>query len=190
MKMSALEAIPTLTFTVNQAAEALGLNEASAKVGLSRYAKSGFILRLKRGEYIMKSRWQGLDEIETFQIANRLQVPSYISLLTALAYHGYTTQVPRDIVESMASMRSCRIQVKDKIFRYVKIPERFYRNFTKQDEIFIATPEKALLDALHLMSLGRYRLDLSAIDIDRFDRKRLMRAAKIYPGLDIGRWVR
>jgi hypothetical protein len=39
-----------------------------------------------------------------------------------------------------------------------------YQGFKKEKGFFIATPEKMLLDAIYLMSYGRYALDMSAID--------------------------
>ncbi len=43
------------------------------------------------------------------------------------------------------------------------------------------TPEKALLDALYLMSYGRYALDMSAIDPKKVDENELMRLSKEFP---------
>ena len=40
---------------------------------------------------------------------------------------------------------------------------------------------KALLDALYLMSLGRYRLDLSAVDFGRLNRDKLARLLALFP---------
>ena len=186
MNIIRLQAIHTLSFTVSQAAEALGLGEPSAKVALHGYVKSGFVMRLKRGVYILKDRWQNLGDSEKLVIANQLQVPSYISLSSALAYYGVTTQVPQDYVESIALVRSRQLTVDSVLFRYSKIQKKYFRDFVKQKNIFIAKPEKALLDALYLVSLGRYRLDLSAIDMGRLNRKELAKTAKIFPSRVLG----
>jgi len=42
--------------------------------------------------------------------------------------------------------------------------------FKKEKDFFIATPEKALVDAFYLISYGRYAIDISALDAAKFDR--------------------
>ncbi|MBU0698178.1 MAG: hypothetical protein KKE59_01940, partial [Proteobacteria bacterium] len=37
-----------------------------------------------------------------------------------------------------------------------------------EKDFFIATSEKAFIDAIYLTSLGRYNLDLASIDIGKF----------------------
>jgi hypothetical protein len=56
-----------------------------------------------------------------------------------------------------------------------------YFGFRKEKEFFIATPEKALLDAFYLMSYGRYALDLSALNADRLDREAIRNLSLKYP---------
>ena len=56
-----------------------------------------------------------------------------------------------------------------------------YGGFKKEKGFFIATPEKALLDAIYLMSYGRYALDMSAIDPKKVDENELMRLSKEFP---------
>jgi hypothetical protein len=43
------------------------------------------MLRLKRDFYVLAGDWEHYGARRLFQIANRLQVPSYLSLTTALA---------------------------------------------------------------------------------------------------------
>ena len=97
------------------------------------------------------------------------QSPSYISLMTALDYYEITTQVQRDVFESIAQKRTREILVDNDVFRYSKIKNALYFDFQKIKGSFIASPEKALLDAFYLMSYGRYALDLSAIDREKID---------------------
>jgi hypothetical protein len=61
----------------------------------------------------------------------------------------------------------------------ISCPPKYGKNLKKG--VFIATPEKALLDAIYLMSYGRYALDLSAIDPKKFDGDELMRLSKEFP---------
>jgi hypothetical protein len=56
-----------------------------------------------------------------------------------------------------------------------------YFGFKKENDFFIATREKALLDAFYLMSYGRYAIDLSALDADKLDRKEIRRLSRKFP---------
>ncbi|MDJ0819213.1 MAG: hypothetical protein QNJ58_23590, partial [Desulfobacterales bacterium] len=101
--------------------------------------------------------------------------------MTALDYYEITTQVQRDFFESVAVKRTKEIKVEGSVFRYSKIAGNLYFGFKKEKEIFIATPEKALLDAFYLMSYGRYALDISALDSDKLDRNEIMRLSIEFP---------
>jgi hypothetical protein len=87
----------------------------------------------------------------------------------------------RNFFESVALKRTKRIDVNGNIFRYTRIRNRLYDGFKKEKGFFIATPEKALLDAIYLMSYGRYSLDLSAIDPNKIDGNELIRLSKKFP---------
>jgi hypothetical protein len=93
--------------------------------------------------------------------------------MTALDYHEVTTQLQREIVESVALKRTREIRIDGTLFRYTKVAGSLYSGFRKEKGFFIATPEKALLDAMYLMSLGRYALDLSSVDRSRLDLEQL-----------------
>ena len=107
---------------------------------------------------------------EKFLHANLGQVPSYISLTTALEYYDVTTQVLRNFFESVAVKRTKEINLNGSVFRYTKVTNDLYFGFKKEKSFFIASPEKALLDAFYLMSYGRYSLDTSALDETKFNR--------------------
>jgi predicted transcriptional regulator of viral defense system len=136
----------------------------------SRQAKSGALIRLKNDFYVPAERWPYLDRQDFFIIANFLQVPSYISCTTALAYHGLTTQASRRWYESVALKRSVRYGAGDATFPYFKLKKEFYFGFTKIGPFFMAEKEKAFLDACHLSAYGCYAIDLSALDIERLDK--------------------
>jgi hypothetical protein len=101
--------------------------------------------------------------------------------MTALDYYEITTQVQREFFESVAVKRSKEIQLEGSAFRYVKVSPGLYHGFKKEKNFFIASPEKALLDALYLISYGRYSLDISALDITKLDRKKIERLSRTFP---------
>jgi len=181
MKILQLSKIRKLYFGYADIARALGISTSSAKVSASRYVKLGVLVRIKRNMYVLREVWNAAGREEKFLIANLGQAPSYISLMTALDYYEITTQVQRDFFESIAVKRTKEIQIGDTLFRYSKVTSAFYFGFKKEKDFFIATPEKALLDAFYLMSYGRYALDISAVDAEKLDRDEIRRLSKEFP---------
>jgi predicted transcriptional regulator of viral defense system len=181
MKIAELNSITRLYFGYEDIARALEISLASARVSASRYVRLGLLVRLKRNAYVLRERWLAASREERFALANLGQSPSYVSLMTALDYHEITTQVQRGVIESVAVKRTGELSLNGSIFRYTKTNRMLYFGFMRQQEFFIATPEKAFLDALYLMSLGRYALDLAAIDFGKLDSKELRQLSRNYP---------
>lgn len=170
-----------LFLTIEELAELWGIKRSSARVQAARWAKNGRLIRLKNNFYVLGERWENLAAAELLKLANYLQVPSYISLLTALSYYEISTQVPRNIIESAAVTRTGKFQAGGRTFIYYKIKKPLFRGFLKRDGVFIATAEKALLDSLYLMSWGKYSLDTAALDLNKIDLKKLKTLARDYP---------
>ncbi len=170
--MNLLNLKSMLSFGVQDVAATGGLTLPSAHVLCSRCVKDGRFLRLKRDFYILAGNWEHYTPLKFMQIANRLQVPSYLSLTTALAYHQITTQVQRQWWESISTRRSTVVQAGGATFVYHKLQGDLYFGFTRQDGIFIAEPEKAILDAAYFEVLGHGAIDWDAIDRGKIDKER------------------
>ena len=177
-------------FTLDEVAFALDLKPESAAVLCNRYVKKGLLTRLKRGLYARTETLGNLGQVELFQIANLLQVPSYISLTTALSYYGMTTQVQRDFFESICIKRTKAFHRGGLTFRYVKINPGLYGGFKKEKGVFIALPEKAVLDSFYLASMGRYPLDPSSLDLTKLDKQSFAELSGIYPSKAIKHFER
>lgn len=178
----------TNPFSVEDMAKLRRINPASARVLCSRYAQKEYILRLKNNLYITGADWENLSWEERLQLANRIQVPSYISLLTALAYYELTTQVPVSRIESIARTKSYFKEIKDVEFSYTKIAGNLYSGFTRRNGLFIATPEKALADCIYFSSLGKYALDLNALDWGSLDQSAFRKELKHFPEKTLNWW--
>ncbi len=176
-----LKKIEKFYFGHDDLSRALGISKASAKVTASRYTGQGILLRIKKDLYVLKEAWITADRENKFRIVNLGQVPSYISLMTALDYYEITTQVQTDYFESIALKRSKVINMNGSVFRYTRIAEDLYSGFKKEKDFFIATPEKALLDIFYLMSYGRYNFDLPSLDGTKVDINEIERMSLIYP---------
>jgi predicted transcriptional regulator of viral defense system len=181
MKAFELNKIRKLYFGYEDIARVRDISAASAKVTASRYVRHGLLLRFKKNMYVLRQVWDNASQEDKFRLANLGQTPSYISLMTALDYYEITTQIQQDYFESIAVKRTKEFQINGSAFRYSKINKALYFGFRKEKGFFIATPEKALLDAFYLMSYGRYALDLSALNADRLDREAIRNLSLKYP---------
>ncbi len=181
MNYARLRDIKKLYFGYEEIAKALGITPESAMVSANRYAAQGILLRVKRNIYILRGRWDALTQEEKFAVANLAQVPSYISLMSALGYYEITTQMQRDFIESVAVKRTKEIRILDTTLNFTKISKGLYFGFVKEKGFFIATPEKAFMDAAYLMSLKRYGFDLSSIDRGKLDMSKIRVIAEKFP---------
>jgi predicted transcriptional regulator of viral defense system len=181
MKLQELNKIKKLYFGYEEIARVFGISLASARVTASRYVRQGLLLRIKKNVYVRREVWNAAGIEEKFLLANLGQVPSYISLMTALEHYEVTTQVLRNFFESVAVKRTKEINLNGSVFRYTKVANGLYFGFKKEKDFFIATPEKALLDAFYLMSYGRYSLDISALDASKLDRDEVQRLSAGFP---------
>ena len=170
-----------LYFKTDDLADALGIEKDSSKVACNRYVKKGIIIRLKKDFYILREKWEHLEKGEFFKLANFLQVPSYISFMTALSFYEITTQVQRRFFESACLKRSRTFEIDDVVFNFYKIKREYYFDFSKTNEIFIASKEKAFIDCIYLYSFGKYKIDLNSLDIDKLDRAKIKEILNVYP---------
>ena len=181
MKYNDIKKINKLYFAYQDIAKILSISEDSARVLCSRYVKQKYLIRLKRNFYILKEKWDNIIQSQKFELANILQVPSYISLMTALSFYEYTTQVQQKFVESISFYRTFTKDIEGVVFNYSRIKRDYYYGFSKKNNIFIASPEKAFIDSLYLNYLGKYNLDLSSLNLEKIDRKSCENKLKRYP---------
>ncbi len=154
-------------------ANILSIDKESAKVTASRYQKKGYIIRLKRDIYVTENKFNNLSEVEIFRLANILQVPSYISLISALSYYNITTQQQRNYIESVAIKRTGDFNIRGLQFTFTKIKEDLYTGFLLENDFFIAKPEKAFADIVYLASLQKYNPDFPSIDFGKLNRSEI-----------------
>jgi len=164
---------------------------------LARWTASGRLLQLRRGLYALAPP-HAKAAAAPFTVANRLRPPSYVSLESALAYHGVIPE-STPAVTSVTTRRPGRIDTPLGTFAYRHIHRSLfwgYRHVQAGQEdggFWLAWPEKALLDLCHLHPgpiteafLGELRLhpgdDWSDERLGEFARQagrpKLIRAAK------------
>ncbi len=103
------------------------------------------LVRLKRGVYLIDHL-----PIDKFEIAQHLYGPSYISLESALSYHGW---IPEAVytTTSVSTKKSPTITTSIGIFSYEHTPaEQFFMCVDKIGEFLIAQPWKGLADYVYV----------------------------------------
>jgi len=145
---------------------------ALARLQLSRWVRAGKLVQLRRGLYALAESYARVVP-HPFLTANRLRGPSYVSLQSALAWHGMIPEaVP--VVTSVTSGRpgEHRTALGDFLFRHLKQSAfRGYRRVEVQQGqwAFVATPEKCLLDLAHLTPGGETEPYLRELRLQHLD---------------------
>lgn len=173
MKGSQLNISQKSMLSTSDLASLLAIGKESAKVTATRYAKKGLLVRLKRDLYVPLNMFEKFIEKDFFKAANIIQVPSYISLSSALGYYNITTQQQQNVFESIANKRTKSVQIKNVEFKFYLVKKDFYSGFLLEDDFFVASPEKAFADIVYLTSLGKYSCDFTAINFKRLDKKKV-----------------
>lgn len=152
-------------FTTKDFAQVSGLSFKSSWANLGRYIKKGLIKSPKRGFYYFAD-----NPPNEYLMANKLYSPSYISFETALAYYSIIPEVVYSIT-SATTKATRSLDSEGKTFKYLKIKTEAYTGYFKKDDYLIADPEKALVDYLYFVALGRKkkndRLKLDMLNMDK-----------------------
>ena len=124
-----------------------------------------FLLRLKKGVYL-----SAFNPPDSFEIANAIYTPSYISLESALNHYSVLPQFPYSVT-SVSPKKSKKLLVNEKEFEYVQISHRLYCDFRREGPTVIASPEKALLDMIYIVSKGLRRLEFEDLDYSPINKR-------------------
>jgi hypothetical protein len=191
-----LERSDTGTFTLMEMARWTGGSSNRQFALLKRALKSGEIIRIHRGLYCLAAKYLRR-KLDPLALAQRIYGPSYISLETALSYHGW---IPEAVyaVTSTSLERSREFETPLGRFSFTRVPQKiFYTNVTRIDKsvggssepglpagesFLVASPLKALADYVYVHRLDwtsadpiieSLRVDessLSGISVEDFDR--------------------
>lgn len=145
----------------------------AAKVQISRWQKSGKLIQVKRGIYVLAEPYRKIDVYEP-HIAALLKKPSYISLEKALEYHDLIPEAVT-VYTSVTTKRPGKFVSKLGTFDYKHIKDSLFWGYdsvsVNKQTAFIASPEKALLDFFYLKGVK--------ISYEYLDEMRLQNTEKI-----------
>jgi hypothetical protein len=148
---------------------------------IHKLMRDGLILPIKKGLYIAGPRLDSA-KTEPFLLANHILGPSYISVETALAHHGY---IPERVYEiaSMTTKASRTFKTSAGTFTYTRLSLPYYafgiqRVMLSDDQYaMVASPAKAICDKIITTSGLLFRSKKSAhqflIENMRMDTEKL-----------------
>ncbi len=129
------------------------VSASQVRLQLSRWVKDGRLIQLRRGLYALAPVWRKM-EPHPFLVANRLQRGSYVSAQSALAFHGMIPEyVP--VVTSVGPGRPETVRNPLGAFQFNHLAKQLLFGYSQievapKQLAFVAFPEKALLDLIHL----------------------------------------
>ncbi|MDD4029095.1 MAG: hypothetical protein PHX86_05210 [Caldisericia bacterium] len=150
---------------------------------LQRFQVDGILQRLEKDKYRILQK-----KVSSFQIANFLYEPSYISLETALSYWGILPQFPFEIT-SVTLKKTVTKSVDDIVYSYSHVSNAIYGLYAKEKEFLMATPEKSLFDQLYLVSRGWRSLDLDECNLSNVNKKEFLRICTMLQDDRVNRWI-
>jgi predicted transcriptional regulator of viral defense system len=156
------------------------VSESAVKKALRRYTAKGILEEVSKGLYLntLANGFSARD------VVNVVRPRSYISLETALAEWGISTQHP--VALTCVSLLDARtIKTKSLNISYRKINETLFWGFqekkTRYTTYKIAEPEKALLDWIYFSHNDGLPVPLDELQFEKVSRSRLLDCAKKYP---------
>jgi predicted transcriptional regulator of viral defense system len=159
-----------------------GVDSNDTRRQLSRWTKAGHLCQLRQGLYTLAPPFQKVKP-HPFVVANHMMCSSYVSLQSALGYYGLIPDaVP--VTTSVTTGRPGHWQTRLGVYTFRHIKTQWFVGYRLVDlggnqQAFLATPEKALLDLVHLQPGGdapeylqELRLqNLEALNLDKLQHQ-------------------
>lgn len=161
--------------TVADLEKVLGLKRDSLYVTLNRLVKSGVLVRLGKNIYSLFT-----ETFDVEKIANELYFPSYLSFEQALSQYSILSQVP--YTQTFATTRPTKkMVIADVVVEFSHIKKELFFGYLLRNGKYIADKEKALLDQLYMVSMGKRSIDVEELDLKDIDKIKLEEFAKRFP---------
>ncbi len=143
-------------------------NVATLKNNLTNWLKKGYIERLKRDLYACVEPVLESD-IPDFYVANKLYVPSYVSLETALSFYNIIPEIAAQVT-SVTTRPGREFKNRHGVFMYRSCKKGAFTGYQivsyEGYKVLIADREKALVDFLYFKLRHGISIDFEE---ERFD---------------------
>ena len=140
--------------TFKQLARILDINyRPTLEKIIEKFLKTGLLERLEPGKYRVTMK-----DASVYEIARFLYKPSYVSLESALSYHGILSASP-EIVTSVTLRKPKKKFVNGLWYTYSKITPRLFFGYKRCKGYSIAHRSKAVFDYLYFIAKGQRTID-------------------------------
>ena len=156
-------------------ARLLNISPKNRKVSLSRLTKRKILRRLRRNLYEI-----ALKPSDILEAANSIYQPSYLSFTYCLGKLGMLNQIAYEI-EFATPKKTKRVKIRNRSVIFRKIKKELFFGYTLKDNVFIAEPEKALLDTLYLKTKGLTAINESELNLGDIRKQKFITMSKKFP---------
>lgn len=141
------------------------------KLFVHRLKNEGLIKEIERDLYTLQ------DDI--LVIASHIVWPCYLSLWTALRYHNLTEQLPQTLFVATTKQKRKVLNIQNTEIKFITIKPKYFFGYKKEQHnnfnIFIAEPEKALIDAVLLRRISITEIfDIIRNHVNEIDAKKIV----------------
>lgn len=147
-------------------------NQQTLYKKIQRLEKEKIIQKLINGKYRFL-----FGTINDFTLANFLYQPSYLSLESALSFHGIITGFPYQKT-SITIKKTRNFKVDGKDFQYSQISQKLFWGYEKKENFLMANKEKSLLDYIYFGLKGLRNLSFDEFDLTGINKQKLAIYAK------------
>jgi predicted transcriptional regulator of viral defense system len=175
-------------FSVDEAHRALGGTLQRVRLGLSRLAAKGVLVRPAKGLYIIvapEHRTLGAPPPLWYvdNLMERLGLPYYVGILSAAALHGASSQAPQELQVVTTTQRTVKVVGRGRIRWVVK--QHLAKSATQDmatptGKVHVSTPETTALDLVRYARHAGYLDNVTAVLADlaeKLNLDRLVQAA-------------
>jgi predicted transcriptional regulator of viral defense system len=150
-------------------------NDLNIKVSIKRLFDRGVLIKITRGVYQLSNKTIDLEKLST-----QIYGPSYVSFENALAKYGVINQGIYKI--TLATTRhSKKTELLNIPCEYIQIKPSLFFGFNLVKNVYIAEAEKAFLDEIYLIALGKRNINTTEWNIENLDKKKIREYIKSFP---------
>lgn len=158
--------------TGREIARLLNIKDKNRRVTLTRLVNRNILRRVRRNLYEVAIR-----PSDILEISNVIYQPSYLSFMYCLGTLGIIDQIPYEI-EFATPKKTKRVEMRGRSVVFRKIKRELFFGYLLKDKMFIAEPEKALLDTLYLASKGLAELNKEALNLSGLSREKFIKMSR------------
>lgn len=161
--------------TIEDLSKILGVKKKGLRTKISRLTDKDVLQRVGHGLYTVFGK-----TVIPEEVASQLYSPSYLSLKTVLSKEGIINQIPNEIY-LVTPRKTYQTKILNTKINYRKISEDLYFGYYLKNGIPIAYPEKALLDLIYFVTLGKETANFDEMDLDQINKQRLNKLLESFP---------